>query len=161
MTPRALGAAAALAALALDQASKAAVVHGLALADREPIALAPFLSLALRWNQGISFSLLQQDTTLGRAILLLFTLAATVFLCAWLWRAHDRLAAFALGVIIGGAVGNGVDRALYGAVADFLDLHAFGRNFFVFNVADAAINVGVALLLLDALLAGRRRPAPG
>jgi len=161
MTPRTLGGVAALAALALDQASKGAVVYGLAMGGREPIVLAPFLNLALRWNQGISFSLFQQDTTAGRMVLLGFTLATTIFLAAWLWRTHDRLAALALGAIIGGALGNGVDRLIYGAVVDFLDLHALGRNFFVFNVADAAINVGVGLLLIDAMLGARTRPEPG
>ena len=159
--PRALGAAAALAALGLDQASKAYVVYGMAMESREPIVLAPFLNLALRWNHGISFSLFQQDTAGGRMILLGFTLAATIFLGVWLWRARDRLAALALGAIIGGAVGNGLDRFAYGAVADFLDLHAFGRNLFVFNVADAAINLGVGLLLIDVLLGARARPAAG
>ena len=143
MNPRALGATAALAALALDQASKVLVVYGLAMGEREPIVLAPFLNLALRWNHGISFSLFEQDTPLGRMILLGFTLAATILLCVWLWRTHDRLAAFALGAIIGGAIGNGLDRLVYGAVVDFLDLHAFARNLFVFNVADAAINLSL------------------
>jgi signal peptidase II len=161
MNPRALGATAALAALALDQASKVLVVHGLAMEEREPIVLAPFLNLALRWNHGISFSLFEQDTPLGRMILLGFTLAATILLCVWLWRTHDRLAGFALGAIIGGAIGNGLDRLVYGAVVDFLDLHAFGRNLFVFNVADAAINLGVGLLLIDALFSARLRPAAG
>ena len=161
MNPRALGATAALAALALDQASKVLVVYGLAMEEREPIVLAPFLNLALRWNHGISFSLFEQDTPLGRMILLGFTLAATILLCVWLWRTHDRLAAFALGAIIGGAIGNGLDRLVYGAVVDFLDLHAFARNLFVFNVADAAINLGVGLLLIDALFSARLRPAAG
>jgi signal peptidase II len=157
MKPRALGVAAAIAALALDQASKLVVIYGMAMEGREPIVLAPFLNLALRWNRGISFSLFQQDTPLGRLTLMGFTLAATIFLCFWLWRTHDRLAAFALGAIIGGALGNGLDRFIYGAVADFLDLHAFGRNFFVFNIADAAINLGVGLLLLEVLFGGRAR----
>ena len=160
MNPRALGAAAAFAALALDQASKAAVVYGMAMDGREPIFLTPFLNLSLRWNYGISFSLFQQDTSLGRLVLLGFTLAATVLLCVWLWRTHDRLAAFALGAIIGGALGNGFDRFVYGAVADFLDLHALGRNFFVFNIADAALNLGVGLLLIDAVFGPRWRSQP-
>ena len=159
MNPRALGAAAALTALALDQASKAIVVYGMAMGSREPLVLAPFLNLALRWNQGISFSLFQQDTAAGRLILVGFTLVATIFLCVWLWRTSDPLASFAIGAIVGGAIGNGLDRLMYGAVADFLDLHAFGRNFFVFNVADAAINLGVGLLLIDALFRARTRPS--
>lgn len=159
MKPRVLGAAAALGALALDQLSKAFVIDAMAMDARDPIVLAPFLNLALRWNHGISFSLLQQDTPLGRLVLIGFALAAILFLSVWLWRTRDSLAAIALGAIIGGALGNGLDRLVHGAVADFLDLRLFGRNLFVFNIADAAINLGVGLLLLDALLGANRRPA--
>jgi signal peptidase II len=73
----------------------------------------------------------------------------------WLFRSRSVLPAAGLGLIIGGALGNAVDRLAHGAVIDYLDLHAFGRHFFVFNVADAAINVGVALLILDLLFAPR------
>ena len=159
MKPRALGAAVAIGALALDQLSKAFVIDAMAMDTRDPIVLTPFLNLALRWNRGISFSLLQQDSMLGRLVLLGFALAATAFLGIWLWRTHDWLAAIALGAIIGGALGNGLDRLVHGAVADFLDLHLFGRNLFVFNIADAAINLGVGLLLLDAALGAKWRPA--
>ena len=159
MKPRVLGAAAAVGALALDQLSKAFVIDTMAMDARDPIVLTPFLNLALRWNHGISFSLFQQDTPFGRLVLLGFALAAMVFLSLWLWRTRDWLAAVALGAIIGGALGNGLDRLVHGAVADFLDLHLFGRNLFVFNIADAAINLGVGLLLLDALLGANRRPA--
>jgi signal peptidase II len=160
MNGRALGAAAALAALALDQASKAFIVYGIGMEGREPVVLAPFLSVTLRWNPGISFSLFEQDTSTGRMVLLAFTLAATIFLCVWLWRARGALACLALGAIIGGAIGNAIDRLVYGKVVDFLDFHAFGRNFFVFNLADAAINIGVVLLLAEALFVARR-PRPG
>jgi signal peptidase II len=155
MKAPALGAAAALVALALDQASKAFIVYGMGMEGREPIVLTPFLSVSLRWNPGISFSLFEQDTFAGRMVLLAFTLAATIFLCVWLWRARGALPSLALGAIIGGAIGNAIDRLVYGKVVDFLDFHAFGRNFFVFNIADAAINIGVALLLADALFLAR------
>jgi signal peptidase II len=157
MNARALGAAAALVALALDQASKAFIVYGMGMEGREPIALTRFLSVDLRWNPGISFSLLEQDTVAGRMVLLAFTLAATIFLCVWLWCARGALPSLALGAIIGGAIGNAIDRLVYGKVVDFLDFHALGRNFFVFNIADAAINIGVALLLADALFLARPR----
>ncbi len=75
----------------------------------------------------------------------------------WLWRARSAVVGLGLGLIIGGAIGNGYDRLVYGAVVDFLDLHAFGRHFFVFNLADAAINLGVALLVVDGLF-GATRP---
>jgi signal peptidase II len=73
----------------------------------------------------------------------------------WLFRSRSLLPAAGLGLIIGGALGNAIDRLAHGAVVDYLDLHAFGRHFFVFNIADAAINVGVALLILDLVLAPR------
>ena len=85
----------------------------------------------------------------------------TALLGFWLWRARAPLVGLGLGAIIGGALGNGYDRLAYGAVVDFLDLHAFGRHFFVFNLADAAINVGVALLILDGLFGSREPSVPG
>jgi signal peptidase II len=83
-------------------------------------------------------------------------------LAGWLWRVNGRLAGLALGAIVGGALGNGHDRFAYNAVVDFLDFHAFGYHFYVFNVADSAITLGVALLLYDSLAVGRRaQPSHG
>ena len=160
---RILGGVTMVAVFALDQASKFAILHGFGAPGLPPRYLTPFLDLALNWNRGISFSLLSQDTPEGIWVLLGFTLAATALLGVWLWFARAPLVGLGLGAIIGGALGNGCDRLAYGAVVDFLDLHAFGRHFFVFNVADAAINVGVALLLLDGLFgrgAEKLRGAP-
>ena len=162
MTPRALGAVVALVVLAGDQAAKLAVLARSETApDDTPIG--PFLDLVLRWNRGISFSLFTQDTPAGRAALLALTLVAIGVLGWWLVSSRSTLSACALGAIIGGALGNAFDRLTRGAVVDYLDLHAFGRHFFVFNLADAAINVGVALLILDLVvgprIAERRRPA--
>jgi lipoprotein signal peptidase len=151
---RVWGALTGLAIFALDQASKFAVVHGFGAAPPKSTYLLPILDLALHWNNGISFSLFRQNTTLGVGLLLGFAVAASVVLGVWLWRARSPLAGVGLGAIIGGALGNASDRLSYGAVVDFLDLHAFGRHFFVFNVADAAISLGVALLLIDGLFAG-------
>jgi signal peptidase II len=151
-----------VAVFALDQASKFAILHGFGAAGQPPRSLTPFLDLVLVLNPGISFSLFPQDTSAGISLLLGFTLVATVLLGVWLWFARSPLVGLGLGAIIGGALGNGCDRLAYGAVVDFLDLHAFGRHFFVFNVADAAINIGVALLLFDGLFgrSGEPRPAP-
>jgi len=151
---RALGATIAVAVFVADQVTKAAVLSHLAEVPSTP--LAPFLNLTLRWNQGISFSLFAQGSGAGRAGLLAVTLAATALLGWWLMRARSHLLAAGLGAIIGGALGNAADRAAHGAVVDFLDLHAFARHFFVFNLADAAINVGVALLLVDLLFRSER-----
>jgi signal peptidase II len=145
---------------ALDQATKFAVVHGFAAVGSEPRPLGPFIDLTLRLNPGISFSFFPQSTGLGVALLLAFTLGAAALLGVWLWRTSDPLIGAGIGAIIGGAIGNAVDRFSYGAVVDFLDLHAFGRHFFVFNLADAAINIGVALLILESFIgvgAGRAR----
>ncbi len=150
-----LGAAIALAVFALDQISKFAVLHGFVVTHSEPVPLLPFLALTLRLNSGISFSFFPQQTIGGVALLLVFTLAATALLGFWLWRTRSMLISVGLGAIIGGAFGNAFDRLAYGAVVDFLDFHAFGRHFFVFNLADAAINVGVALLLLESAIAAR------
>jgi signal peptidase II len=150
-TPLRLGAVAAVVVFALDRASKFAVLDRIGGEEAAPRPLMPFLDLALQWNRGISFSFFRQDTPLGVWLLLGFTLAATALLAAWLWRTTSLVAGLGLGAIIGGALGNAYDRLAYGAVVDFLDLHAFGRHFFVFNIADAAINVGVALLVVDGL----------
>jgi signal peptidase II len=155
VTPRALGAVIALTVLVADQAAKIAVLSYSASGDGGSSPLAPFLDLALRWNRGVSFSLFAQDSAAGRAVLLALTLAATVLLAWWLWRCRSAMAAAGLGAIIGGALGNALDRVVHGAVVDYLDLHAFGRHFFVFNLADAAINFGVAFLLIDLVFGSR------
>ena len=152
MTARSIGGGIALILLAADQAVKALVLARFAGTAEAPIAIAPVLDLTLRWNRGISFSLFSQDLPAGKAALLGLTAIAIVLLSAWLLRSRSILAGVGLGAIIGGALGNGLDRLVRGAVVDFLDLHAFGRHFFVFNFADAAINLGVVLLILDALL---------
>jgi len=152
VSARALGAAVAAAVVVADQAAKAVVLWR--LTEGPSIPLAPFLNLTLRWNRGISFSLFTQGSDAGRDVLLALTLAATALLGWWLARVRSYLAAIGLGAIIGGALGNAADRATHGAVVDFLDLHAFGTHFFVFNLADAAINIGVALLLVDLVFVG-------
>ncbi len=154
MKPRLVGALVALVVFACDQAVKVAVLAR-PEAGAERTAIGPFLDLVLRWNPGISFSLFAQDTVMGRAVLLAVTLAATVLLGWWLASCRSMLSAIGLGAIIGGAIGNACDRLTRGAVVDYLDLHALGRHFFVFNLADAAINVGVALLILDVALGSR------
>jgi signal peptidase II len=158
VTPRALGALVALAVLSGDQAIKLAVLaRPEAALARTPIA--PFLDLVLIGNRGISFSLFTQDTTFGRAILLGVTLGAIALLGWWLGTSRSFLSAWGLGAIIGGALGNALDRLTHGAVVDYLDLHMFGLSFFVFNFADAAINVGVALLVIDLMFGSRTAQA--
>ena len=150
-----VGGLVALAIVLLDQIVKAGVLAYFSGPSVDPRPLAPFLDLTLRLNRGISFSLFARDSAAGEAALLAVTLAATVLLAWWLIRTRSALPAIGLGLIIGGALGNAIDRLQHGAVIDYLDLHAFGRHFFVFNVADAAINIGLALLILDLLIAPR------
>ncbi len=154
MKPRAFGAVVALAVVATDQAAKVAALAGLEGA-LEPTPVGPFLDLVLRWNRGISFSLFTQNTEAGRATLLALTIAAIALLGWWLAASRSYLSATGLGAIIGGALGNALDRLTHGAVVDYLDLHLFDRHFFVFNLADAAINVGVALLIVDMVFGPR------
>jgi len=158
MRARTLGALAIVVVVALDRAAKILVLGDFDATASTPISLGPFLDLALRWNRGISFSLFAAESAVGRWLLLALTVVVTALIAFWLWRARAPLVGLGLGAIVGGAIGNGYDRMVYGAVVDFLDLHAFGRHFFVFNLADVAINLGVLLLIVDGLF-GASRPA--
>jgi signal peptidase II len=154
--PAFLGLIAALVALLIDQGHKLVMLFGLGWQEGERLALMPFLDHVLVWNRGISFGLFQQDSAVGAWLLFAFKVAAVIGLGLWMLRTHDRLLAVALGLIIGGAIGNAIDRAAYGAVADFFHFHVGEFNWYIFNLADCAIVGGVALLLYDALL---RKPA--
>ena len=111
----------------------------------------------------MSYGLLQTSGLVGTLLLTAFSLAAVAILSWWLSRSDRMSLTAGLGLIIGGALGNVIDRILYGAVADFFHFHAFGRDWYVFNVADAAITIGVVVLLVDAFArpelrsAGRRQ----
>lgn len=156
MTPARLGALVALATLALDQASKLYLLFGYDLPLREPVIVAPFLDLMVVWNRGISYGLFQQETEVGRWLLLAVSAAAAIGLAVWMTRVSSRLLAAALGLIVGGAVGNAIDRLAYGAVFDFVHFHVGGFSWYVFNIADAAIVAGVIGLLYDALIGDKR-----
>jgi lipoprotein signal peptidase len=155
MKPTALGGLIAFAVVLVDQVIKVGVLSHSGRSEVDSTPLGPFVDLTLRWNRGISFSLFARNSAIGQAVLLALTLAVAGWLAWWLFRSRSALPAMGLGLIIGGALGNAIDRLAHGAVIDYLDLHAFGRHFFVFNVADAAINVGVVLLILDLLLLPR------
>lgn len=116
----------------------------------------PFLDVGLVFNTGISYGLLGNLPLWGIGLLVIVALAALV---AWWWRATSALVRSGLAVCIGGAVSNGLDRVLYGSVADSFWLHFGDLSFFIFNLADAAITLGVCLLLLDLLGAGGKRAA--
>lgn len=158
------GIAAALVVAALDQALKLWLLFAYGLAAKGRVPVAPFVDLVLTWNTGISYGLFQQNGPLGQWLLLALKAIAVVLLWIWLARAPGRLTALSLGLIIGGAVGNAVDRLAYGAVADFILLHlttaSITLNWYVFNLADAAIVAGVVGLLYDSLAGGRAAKAP-
>ena len=142
----------------LDQALKLWLLFVFDLPSRGVVRLTPFADLVLIWNKGISYGLFQQDGSLGQWLLLALTTVAVVLLWTWLVRSTSRLMVVSLALIIGGAVGNAIDRVAYGAVADFVLLHlttaSFSFKWYVFNLADAAIVAGVAGLLYDSV-AGR------
>lgn len=159
MTPARLGALVLAATFVLDQATKLFTLFVVDLPVTEPIRLAPFLDLIVVWNRGISYGLFQQHSELGRWALTAVALAASVGLGIWMARAEGRLLAASLGLVIGGALGNAVDRVAYGAVFDFIHFHVGSWSWYVFNVADAAIVAGVVGLLYDSLVLERRRVA--
>src|SRR5690348_10713099 len=136
-----------------DQGTKYLILQNPRLEVGERITVTPFLDLVLAMNKGISYGLFPQHSEIGRWLLVMVNLAATGLFIFWLMRANDRLLAAAVGFLIGGALGNAMDRALYGAVVDFVLLHWGEWRWYVFNVADAAIVAGVIGLLYDAFLA--------
>jgi signal peptidase II len=146
----ALGFAVAAATLVVDQAVKLWLLFGFGLGARGEVHLLPIADLVLLWNKGISYSLFEQNSLAGRLVLIAVALVAAVLLGVWLHRERSLAGALGLGLIIGGALGNAIDRVAYGAVVDFLLLHWGDWNWYVFNVADTAIVVGVALLLYAA-----------
>jgi signal peptidase II len=147
-----------------DQAIKLWLLGGFDLAAKGVVAVAPMVDLVLTRNTGISYGLFQYDSRAAAWLLIGITLVAVVLLCLWLVRAQTRITALALGLILGGAVGNGIDRLAYGWVVDFVLLYlttAQGRwNWYVFNLADAAIVAGVIGLLYDSLIRDRAAKAP-
>jgi signal peptidase II len=159
---QAIGFGVALAVLIVDQAAKWAVTGPLELARRgaDGIELLPFFRLQWVENPGISMSIVTAGSDTERWLLVGLTAAIAAFVSIWLWREKKRDDVVALGLVLGGALGNILDRARLGYVLDFADLH-FGEvhPFLVFNVGDAAITIGVLLLLLRALLT-RDRKAP-
>jgi signal peptidase II len=148
----------AAAVVLVDQLSKLWVLNGLHLDERGQIPVLPFFRLTMVMNQGVSFGLLRADNPAGRWFLVIAALTVVLFLVAWVRRTDRPLFAISIGLVIGGALGNNlIDRARLGQVVDFLDFS--GLHFpWVFNVADSAISVGVALLLLDSFAPQKQTP---
>jgi signal peptidase II len=160
----AFGLTVAVLAAAIDQASKFWLLDDFDIGRRMPVSLTPFIDLLLTFNTGISYGLFPQQGPVGQWGLFAFKVVAVVFLWVWLTRAQTRLTAAALGLIIGGAVGNAVDRFHWPGVMDFVLFHietaSFSFRWYVFNLADAAIVAGVIGLLYESLWGGGAAKAP-
>ncbi len=151
-----LGLGVAAVAAITDQLHKAWTIGMFDAGPVRKITLAPFFDLVLVWNPGISYGLLKQDTGAGRVALAAFSLIAVLALSYWLAHLHSRLAAMSAGLIIGGALGNAIDRIRFGAVADFFSFHVGSFQWYIFNLADVAIVAGVAGLLYDSLISSHK-----
>jgi signal peptidase II len=165
LTPRLrIGLFTAIAVLALDQASKLWLLQVFDIAHRGAFRVAPFFDLVLAWNNGISFGWLQDDSAVAQIALTGVKAVAVIVLAIWMTRSTTWIATLGLGMIIGGAIGNAIDRFAYGAVVDFALFHLqIGEttyNWYVFNLADSAIVAGVAALLYDSFLGAPAAKAP-
>ena len=159
------GVIAAIAVLALDQASKLWLLYVFDIVHRGgKVTVTPFFDLVLAWNVGISFGWFQNDSPAVQIILMLVKASAVIVLAIWMARSRTLMATIALGLIIGGAIGNAIDHFAYGAVVDFALFHVQigGKPFdwYVFNLADVAIVAGVAALLYDSFLGVPAAKAP-
>jgi signal peptidase II len=158
------GVIAAIVVLALDQASKLWLLYVFDLPHRGAVKVTPFFDLVLAWNVGISFGWFQSGNQGAQILLMIIKAVAVIVLAIWMARSRTLTATVALGLIIGGAIGNAIDRFAYGAVVDFALFHLQigGRtfNWYVFNLADVAIVAGVAALLYDSFLGVPAAKAP-
>lgn len=155
-----IGLAIALVCLLADQASKLFLIYGTTLRLTYPWPVLPFLDLTVVWNRGISYGLFQQDSEAGRWFLAAFKVAAAIFLTFWLRKSANRSETIGIGLIIGGALGNAIDRILHGAVFDFVHFHIGDFSWYVFNIADAAIVFGVIFMMLGQILPSRAPELP-
>ena len=158
------GVMAAIVTLVIDQASKLWLLYTFDLAQRGVIKVTPFFDLVLAWNVGISFGWFQSESPAAQIALMAVKAIAVVVLAIWMARSRTLIATLALGLIIGGAIGNAIDRFAYGAVVDFalfhLQIGSNTFNWYVFNLADVAIVAGVAALLYDSFVGVPAAKAP-
>ncbi len=162
--PLRAGILAAIVTVIVDQASKLWLLDVFDLAHRGTVRVTPFFDLVLAWNIGISFGWFQNDGSAAQIALMAVKAAAVIALAVWMARSRTMMATVALGLIIGGAIGNAIDRFVYGAVVDFALFHVqIGGNTFnwyVFNLADVAIVAGVVALLYDSFMGRPAAKAP-
>lgn len=140
-----------------DQLSKEWLIGVLNQRGNEPMTLTSFFNLVMVWNHGVSFGMLSEPGTQVRYFLIGVALVIVAIMGLWLYHCTTRWVAGAIGLVIGGAIGNVIDRIRFGAVADFFDFHLYGVHWPAFNIADASIFIGVALLVWDSLT---HRPPP-
>jgi signal peptidase II len=163
-SPLRAGIITAIVTLIVDQASKLWLLDVFDIAHRGTVRVTPFFDLVLAWNIGISFGWFQNDSPAAQIALMAIKAVAVIALGVWLARSRTVMAAVALGMIIGGAVGNAIDRFVYGAVVDFALFHVqIGEktfNWYVFNLADVAIVAGVVALLYDSFVGIPAAKAP-
>lgn len=144
----ALGLKVAACVFALDQLSKWWVLTIVNIDERPPVQITPFMDLVMAWNKGVSYSLFTTD---AQVLLIAVSLVISGFIWIWIAKARRALGALAFGMVLGGALGNALDRLLHGAVVDFVHLHWGTWSWYIFNIADIAIVAGVALLLYEGL----------
>ena len=151
-----LGVGVALVALIADQGHKWWMLHVYHIQDKGRVEVNRFLDLVFAKNVGVSYGLFPANGRFGQLALTLFAVVVVIGLLLWLAQNQTRIAAVSLGLIIGGAVGNAIDRMVLGGVADFFSAHAFGFYWYIFNIADVAIVAGVLGLLYESIVASRQ-----
>lgn len=147
----------ALLVFAADQWSKWYMINVLDLLNRPPIEITSFFNLVTVWNQGVSFGLFASH---NQPLILIFLASLiTLILLVWLAKNQSRLVAVALGLVIGGATGNIIDRIQFGKVFDFLDFHLAGLHWPAFNIADCGVVIGVVLLCIHSMFFEDSKPS--
>lgn len=154
LQPRETGLIAAGLALAADQGSKLFMLYGAGFFDMPPgatVPVLPFFNLMMVWNPGISYGLFPANSRVGTTILVVISILVVALLIWWLWRSTSQWLTAGFGLIVGGALGNVVDRLVYGRVADFFHFYGFGYDWYIFNIADVAITFGAIAIIYDVL----------
>jgi signal peptidase II len=154
LEPREVGLVAAALALVADQGFKLFMLYGADFVHMPPgqaVPILPFFNLVMVWNPGISYGLFPASSVWGTAVLVVIDIVAVAGLSWWLWGSTSRSLTAGFGLIIGGALGNLIDRLVYGKVADFFHFYGFGYDWYVFNIADLAITLGAMAILYDVL----------
>lgn len=157
MTPFRAGSLIVVAMIVLDQLSKWWILS-VVMQPPQRIPVTGFFDLVLVMNRGVSFGMLGGAPGWVSIGLIVFAIVLAVGLSIWMWRAETMLLGLSLGLVVGGAIGNVIDRLRFGAVVDFLDFYVGAYHWPAFNVADSAITVGVILLILDSLKSGHEKP---